>query len=179
MRIYFIAGIYGVGKTSLCRKLAPALAVRHSTASELIRNGADLEDPGEKTISDLPGNQTRLLLALADLRRSEQAILLDGHFCLLAADARIARIPLEVFAAIKPDAILLVEAPVGLVRTRLAQRDGRSYDLALLVDLARQEREQAELVSTSLRVPLRSIACDAPIEEATSFLKSSARSPSS
>lgn len=179
MDLYFVAGIYGVGKTSLCRKLAPALAAPHCTASELIRHGANLEDRSDKAVNDVQGNQKRLLLALAELRRSKQPILLDGHFCLLDSRGGIARIPLEVFAAIEPAAILLVEAPVDVVQLRLEQRDGRSYDPALLTDLARQEHEQAELVSSTLRVPLRSVGADARIEEIISFLTSSSGSPSS
>lgn len=177
MPLYFIGGVHGVGKTSLCQRLAPALAARHITASDLIRHGAAMEDQGEKAVSNLDGNQLHLLRALGDLRRTDETILLDGHFCLFSPEPHVARIPVGVFASIDPAAILLVEAPPSLIKRRLEQRDGRSYDLQLLEDFSGQEREHAQLVSASLSVPFRSISYDEPLQEAASFLESVGRHP--
>ena len=173
MYLYFVAGIYGVGKTSLCKELASALHASHFTASTLIRHGATIEGPSKKAVRNVNANQKRLVLALEDLRQSTARMLLDGHFCVFGTDNAIVPIPLEVFAALRPAAILLVEAPTDVVRTRLEQRDGVTYEIGLLNELARQEREQAEFVSSCLQVPLYSVGADASLEEAIAFLESS------
>jgi adenylate kinase len=79
-------------------------------ASELIQYAPDPHDTTRKSVANVDENQGRLLLALEQRRRRRRNMLLDGHFSLLDATGRIVHIPVAVFRAIEPAALLLVEA---------------------------------------------------------------------
>lgn len=156
-----MGGVHGVGKTTISRLLADTLGGAHVTAGTLIQelNGpSETETKGliNKGVSDVHQNQELLLQALEAHRSRDVAIplLLDGHFSLLNPDGDVVVIPIKVFTAIGPIAVLLIEANHRTVHHRLLNRDKIAPSLATIVRLARCEREQATKVSASLTVPM-------------------------
>src|SRR5258708_2323090 len=109
----FVAGIHGAGKSTICRELARLLGAFHATAGDLIRANANATTEvtvGVKAVPNVDANQL-LLRGLAVYRaRNTGLLLLDGHFVLLKPDRAIAEIPVTVYEAIAPVAVLLVEA---------------------------------------------------------------------
>ena len=110
----FVAGIHGAGKSTICREFARLLGAFHATAGDLIRANAKATTEvtvGVKAVPNVDANQLLLLRGLAVYQaRNSGPLLLDGHFVLLTPDGAIAEIPVTVYEAIAPVAVLLVEA---------------------------------------------------------------------
>jgi adenylate kinase len=161
----FIGGVHGAGKTTFSRDLAPLLGASHVTAGALIRETASTSDTvtvgiGGKAVPDVDANQLLLLrgLELLKARIGSRPVLLDGHFVLLDATGAVAEIPLAVYEAIAPIAVLLVEADAGTIHRRLVKRDGEAPAVAALANLIVRERVRAEEVCASLDLPLWDVA---------------------
>ena len=171
--IFFVGGIYGAGKSSLCRQLSAPLRAEHVMASELIQYAPDPDDATRKSVANVAETQERLLLALEQRKRRTTNMLLDGHFCVLDPTSQIVRISLDVFRAINPAALLLVEAEPDEVKERLEHREARPYDLDLIKRLAAEERSHAEYVSSALLIPLKLWWTKLGVDEALRFLMES------
>ena len=159
--IIFVGGVHGAGKTTITRLLADTLGVAHVTAGTLIQEqhgGSETEtiEVISKAVTNIQHNQKLLLQALEARWRQDATtpILLDGHFSLFDPDGDVVVIPIEVFTAIRPTAILLVEAKHRTVHHRLLKRDTTAPSLATIVRLAWREREHATNVSASLATPM-------------------------
>jgi adenylate kinase len=171
-RIVFIGGIHGAGKTTLSRLLAGLLSASHVTAGGLIRETASAAHTvtvgaSDKEVPDVDANQALLLRGL-DLYRARigvGSILLDGHFSLLDPSGAVVGIPMAVYEAIAPVAVLLVEADPQTVHDRLMRRDGAAAPLETVSVLASRERECAEAVCAALRIPMRTLAGDSMAEQ--------------
>jgi adenylate kinase len=157
-QIAFVGGIHGVGKTTTCRAVADQIGVTHLAASELVRAGGGVATSGTKVVSDVPANQVALVAALAAVEHKE--LILDGHFCVLATDLRIEPVPLNVFAAIDPVALVLVSGQATEIRSRLRDRDGVEYDEEILARFQDAEAAHAVRVATALGRPLLCITAD-------------------
>jgi adenylate kinase len=144
-------------------------------AGTLIRETAGAADEvavgiGNKAVPNVDANQALLLhgLDLYRLRVGTQSrpILLDGHFSLLNGAGQIVAIPLSVFVAIAPVAIVLVEASADTVRWRLLERDKEAPPLEAISALADCERGRAAEVSAALGIPLWTVSAETPAEQA-------------
>ena len=172
--LVFVGGIHGVGKTSIARRLAEMLPAVHVTAGTLIRETASAGHVvtvgvGKKAVPDVDGNQDVLLRGLASFRGrigAKQRLLLDGHFCLLDASGNITEISLDVFAAMRPAAVLLVTAEPETVHARLMQRDAESPPLDVVAQLSNREEARAVEVSTALSIPMWTVRGDIELEVA-------------
>jgi adenylate kinase len=160
--IVFVGGIHGVGKTTLSRLVAERLSASHVTAGGLIRETASASHIvtvgiGNKAVPDVDANQELLLRGLERYRsRVAGPILLDGHFSLLDQSGKVVEIPMTVYEAIAPVAVLLVEADDHVVRERLIERDGAAPPMTAISLLAERERACAEAVGSGLRIPILS-----------------------
>jgi adenylate kinase len=129
-----VSGVHGAEKTTFSKELACLLEASHITAGELIRENATAPDRvtvgiGGKAVPDVDANQALLLggLGLYRARIGPGPVLLDGHFVLLDATREIVEIPLAVYEAIAPVAVLLVEADAGTIHGRLLERGGETH----------------------------------------------------
>jgi adenylate kinase len=166
----FVAGIHGAGKSTISRELAHLLGAFHATAGDLIRVNANATTEvtvGVKAVPNIDANQLLLLRGLAVYRaRNRGPLLLDGHFVLLKPDGAIGEIPVAVYEAIAPVAVLLVEADAVTIHSRLLERDKTAPPVATITDLAIQERAHAERVSGELKIPLWVVPGDGAIDQA-------------
>jgi adenylate kinase len=172
--IVFIGGIHGSGKTTLSVSLAALVPAAHITAGRLIREAAA---PGHvvtvgaqgKAVPDVDANQAVLLRGLAAYRARNsgdlRVLLLDGHFSLMNASGGIEDVAIEVFKAIAPVALLLVEAPSVTVYRRLASRAGSPPSVDAIERLAERERDRALTTATDLRIPLWSVTGDGTADD--------------
>jgi adenylate kinase len=173
--IVFIGGIHGVGKTSVSKSLVGLLPATHVTAGALIRESAGAGatmtiGAGKKAVPNVDANQALLLQGLELFRTrlgtSASLVLLDGHFSLIDGAGQVVAIPLEVFSAIAPIAVILVEASGLTVRERLIARDAEAPPLDTIAALATRERQRATEVCTALRIPFWALSGDVPSEQA-------------
>jgi adenylate kinase len=148
--IYFIGGIHGVGKGTLCKDLEKEYHVGHVTASELLK-WKEISTIANKNVKNIQTTQDRLLLGLESLPANNY--LLDGHFCLFNNEGEPERIPFETFQKINPKVIALVTEDVGIISSRLESRDLKRYDIKKLEMMQKMEIEYAIEVSQLLRIP--------------------------
>jgi adenylate kinase len=170
--IVFVGGIHGAGKTTVSSRLAVALSGSHVTAGTLIRECARSETittgVGNKAVPDVNANQHLLLRGLAVHRRHASGpIVLDGHFSLMDPTGMAVAIPMDVYTAISPIAIVLIEADSAVVHSRLLQRDGAAPPLTAIESLSDRERSHAHAVSRALKIPMLAVRGDIPAEEAS------------
>jgi len=163
----FVGGVHGSGKTTFSKELGRLLGASHVTAGGLIRENASASDRvtvgiGGKAVPDVDANQLLLLrgLGLYRARIGPSPVLLDGHFVLLDATGTVTEIPVVVYEAIAPVAVLLVEADARTIHRRLLERDGEAPAAATLAELIVRERAHAEHVCGSLGLPLWNVAGD-------------------
>lgn len=148
--IFFIAGVHGVGKTTLCSELSKDLSIPSYTASEII----DKTIVGKKIIySKVENNQKLLLAGLCELLMSTD-IILDGHFVLLGKEGEAIKIEIDTFKEINPKVMFVLTAPPKEIYKRLLKRDATRYSLAILERLQIEEISHANRVSKVLNIPL-------------------------
>jgi adenylate kinase len=170
-KIIFVGGIHGAGKTTVSRRLAATLSASHVTAGTLIRESATFESSStqtaNKTVSDVNSNQELLLRGLARYRGTVTgALVLDGHFSLIHSSGVPVAIPMAIYIAIAPIAIVLIESDSQIVHSRLLQRDGTAPPAATISSLSECERANAHSVSEILKIPMFLVRGDIPADEA-------------
>ncbi|WP_168154270.1 ATP-binding protein [Acinetobacter junii] len=154
--ITFVAGVHGVGKSTLCVKLASMANLTHLSASDLIRRRKEL-DKNKKVINPLD-NQEILVQELMNYPLNNK-LLLDGHFCLLDMNERVIKLPIELYKNMEISKILLLRSEAELIYKRVLIRDyGKSgLSLKTINDLQDAEMEHAYRVSEALDIPLLEI----------------------
>ncbi|MBA3657294.1 MAG: AAA family ATPase [Gemmatimonadaceae bacterium] len=171
MKLYFLGGVHGAGKTALSQALATLIGGVRLSASDLIREEGVEPSAPDKRVSDIDANQERLLWAIDKRRHSATPIILDGHFCLRNASGEATAIPPSVFVRLMPDALMLLEAPAEEITQRLSARDAQSHSLNEIRDLLACEKQTAEQVSALLAIPLRILGPTSSLDDAVPFLK--------
>ena len=138
-RIIFVAGIHGVGKTTLCNELSSQFGIEHFSASSLIAKEKEEKYLHDKRVENVGENQDHLLVAINKSFDSADWYLLDGHFCLLNRNNKITRIPYSTYEGISPMAVLVLFDEPFEIYSRLSSRDNAKYEIALLKSLQEEE----------------------------------------
>ncbi|CAD0003880.1 ATP-binding protein [Flavobacterium salmonis] len=150
--IYFIGGIHGVGKGTICKEIASKTRLIHITASQVLK-WEEISDSDNKLVKDINSSQDRLIKNLKNLIKKDEIYLLDGHFCLLNSDSIPCRINEDTFDQINPKAITIVIDDVEKIAKRLKSRDGKIYNIQILNELQEMEIEYAKYLSDKYSIP--------------------------
>lgn len=151
-KILFVAGVYGVGKTTLCNALSSRYNVSSYSASELI-SACNHEIYGKnKYVKDSKYNQEILVNQVSKI--NDESFILNGHFCLKAKNNKVILLENEVFNKLNLSCILLLIAPVDVIKENLFKRDKVYYDKEYIEFLLKSEEKQAEKVSDLYNIPL-------------------------
>lgn len=160
MKLIFVGGVHGVGKSTACVEISSRAPVLHLKASDLIRTErASALGAGQKAVDDLVGNQNLLLQGFRTHVRVHQpsTVLLDGHFSLSVKGQGVQPIPVDVFAGLAPtELICFVDDPVRIA-DRLQKRDGVDLRPTEVATLQEIELGQARYVSERLAVRLHEL----------------------
>lgn len=152
--VVFVAGVHGVGKTTLCEGYAKTHAVQHKSASQLIRDEkASALTKSGKLVKDIAGNQRLLIEAVQNLKSTGEILLLDGHFALLNAKNVPQPLPKDVFADLGINAVIAIHDKPSAIAARLTVRDTEALDASTIADLQAMELLQAEKVCRELCIP--------------------------
>lgn len=154
--LIFVGGIHGAGKHTICSIICQQTNLIHLTASEILK-WDEISQPSNKKVENIQDTQYRLISGLNKVLKKKEAYLLDGHFCLFNSKGDIERVPMETFKKIAPKLIVVVTANVELVKSRLTERDGMNYNLALLNSMQTSEKEYARQISLKLKVPFMEV----------------------
>ena len=150
-KIIFVAGIYGVGKTTLCEKLSNVLKISSYSASDLISKQNNELYGINKYVADSDKNQDILINQVSMIK--DNIFILNGHFCLKAPNNNIILLKDDVFKQLSLSVIILIEASPHDVIQNLHTRDQRNYDFNYIERLLMREKNQAIHISKKYNIP--------------------------
>jgi len=154
IRIVFIGGIHGVGKTLFSERASKVVGVPRLSASTLITEQRKAPAAICKRVGNVGSNQTALIEAIESHPLQAKRIVLDGHFCVFDSSGSIVTVPTETFRRLSPVALVVLLEDVEVIQQRLRERDKGEFSVKVLTDLQNAERKHAEVVSRTLKVPL-------------------------
>ena len=152
--VIFIAGIYGVGKSTLCDGLKEKFNISSFSAGDLISEINGETYGKNKVVKDKDKNQKILITAVKKKLEEQSTFLLAGHFCIFNKNCDVEVIPDFVFKEIPISKIILLEADVQKIVDNIKRRDSKAYGIDAVERLGLAERAQAENISALLGVPL-------------------------
>lgn len=91
--VIFIAGAYGVGKSTLCNKLSLTLGIPSFSAGDLISEVNGEIYGQNKVVKDKTENQNILIAAIKDRLNTHPVFLLAGHFCIFNKKTKLKFFP--------------------------------------------------------------------------------------
>ena len=154
MGVVFLAGIYGVGKSTLGETLYQRQGIPFYSAGDLISQVNGEIYGANKVVADKVGNQDILAIQIDRLLKQYDRILLAGHFCIVNKHGEVDCLPQEAFKNLHLDKIILLEAEEEQVLDHLRVRDAKKYSPELVAALMQTEREMAYAVSAELNCPI-------------------------
>lgn len=154
MGVLFLAGIYGVGKSTLGETLSQRQGIPFYSAGDLISQVNGEIYGANKIVADKVGNQDILAIQIDRLLKQYDRILLAGHFCIVNKHGEVDCLPQEAFKNLHLDKIILLEAEEEQVLDHLRVRDAKKYSPELVAALMQTEREMAYAVSAELNCPI-------------------------
>lgn len=123
MGTIFVAGSYGVGKSTLCNVLSKALDIPTFSAGDLIGNINGEQYGANKAVKNKDVNQDILGIEVKKKLEQYPTILLAGHFCLFDKSNCVEKLANSIFEKISIEQILLLEADPVRISTNLSIRD--------------------------------------------------------
>lgn len=154
MGVLFLAGIYGVGKSTLGETLSQRQGIPFYSAGDLISQVNGEIYGANKVVADKVGNQDILAIQIDRLLKQYDRILLAGHFCIVNKHGEVDCLPQEAFKNLHLDKIILLEAEEEQILDHLRLRDAKKYSPELVAALMQTEREMAYAVSAELNCPI-------------------------
>lgn len=147
MGTIFVAGSYGVGKSTLCNALSNALSIPTFSAGDLISEVNGELYGVNKAVKNKEKNQDILAVEVKKILKQYSTILLAGHFCIFDKSNCVEKLPYSVFEELDLEQILLLEAMPSKILMNLISRDKKEYELNQIERLLFEERQAAEDVS--------------------------------
>lgn len=151
MGTIFVAGTYGVGKSTLCRELSKSLRIPEYSASDLISSVNGETYHVDKFVKDKNNNQNILVSKTKLLLEKSPTLLLAGHFCIFDKEENVEYLPKDVFSELRIDMIILLEAQVSTIIENLFNRDRKHYSEKNLLALQKAERKTANEIAKRIQ----------------------------
>lgn len=152
--VIFVAGVYGVGKSTLCNMLSEALNIPTFSSGDLISEKNGEKYGVNKYVNNKENNQNLLINAVKDKITESSTILLAGHFCIFNSDNEIDYLPEFVYKELHLTKIILLEADASVIVGNLQSRDRKNYAIENLNKLLVAEKRQAIKIAKELNIPL-------------------------
>lgn len=121
--VIFVAGVYGVGKSTLCNKLENHLKIPAFSSGDLISKINGEVYGRNKVVKDKEANQNVLISAVEERLKEFSIILLAGHFCIFNTKNEIDILPEFVYKRLHLSKIVLLEAENTRIINNLQNRD--------------------------------------------------------
>jgi len=150
----FIAGAYGTGKSTLCKKLSVDMKIPSFSSGDLISEINGEQYGANKAVIDKNYNQTVLIQKIQELNLKHKQIILAGHFCIFSKDNDVESIPEYVFSDLNLSQIVLLEASEDIIYENLKKRDNKLYPHQSINQLVLIERKQSLKIAKELGVPI-------------------------
>lgn len=153
--VIYIAGVYGVGKSTLCEKISRLINLPFYSAGDLISEQVGEIYGENKKVRNKEHNQDVLIECINKKMIKEPALILAGHFCILGNDNKPEELPTYVYEKINISSIVLLEAESCKIIKHLEKRDNKKYSRKLIDDFIVRERECAMKIVETLNIPLK------------------------
>lgn len=154
MGTIFVAGSYGVGKSTLCDILSHRLGIPCFSAGDLISKVNGEKYGATKAVSDKSANQDILAIEVQKILSSSSKILLAGHFCIFDKSNRVEPLPDTIYSNLGIACILLLEADPAQIISNLGKRDKKAYTQEEITKLIIAENNYAHKIANTLSCPL-------------------------
>ena len=171
LKIAFIGGIHGVGKSRFSEMVGHALNIPCVSASDLITRQRNALAAVNKRVQNVDKNQDALIAAIESSLSEASRFILDGHFCVFDTAGVVHKIPIHTFQKLSPVAAVVLLDDVNQIERRLRERDKNVFPIETLEALQRAESAHAENVCRHLNIPLRLIRPDDQ-DKAVQFIRS-------
>ena len=135
--VILLAGIYGVGKSTLGENLFQRRGIPFYSAGDLISHVNGETYGANKVVADKVGNQNILAMQIERLLEQHDRILLAGHFCIVNKHGEADCLPRDAFKNLHLDKIILLEADENQIMDHLRARDAKKYSPELVAALMR------------------------------------------
>lgn len=152
--VVFIAGMYGVGKSTLCNMLSNSLNIPAFSSGDLISEKNGEKYGANKTVKDKEYNQRLLVSAVEEKLIESPEMILAGHFCIFSSVNEVEILPEFVYKELHLSRIILLEADAAVIIDNLQNRDNKNYSLKDIKELLDAENLQAKKIATELNIPL-------------------------
>ena len=154
MGTIFVAGIYGVGKSTLCDKLSTILKIPNFSAGDLISAVNDENYGANKVVKDKEENQNILVSQVKQLLKVTPSIILAGHFCIFDVNGNVDVLPSNVFYDLEIETMILLEASTSQIIKNLSERDKKEYSEKQISFLQKTESKKAHESAASINCNL-------------------------
>lgn len=160
----FIAWVHGVGKTTLCKKIANQQII-HIQASQLLWNTKTQQTLNNKPNIDELRLQWSLIISKLKIEKQKAKItLFEWHFALYSNNW-IVRVDETVFEQIGIHSIVLLTDKAEQIHSRLISRDPNAPNIKYIKYLQQIEVEHAKYVASKLNIEyivkdISTIECD-------------------
>lgn len=169
--IIFIAGIHGVGKSTLCQKISLKYNLEHYSASHLIKKINSKDYSNYKLVETIDSNQDDLIIAIQNFLDKDRNYFLDGHFCLLNSEKDITKIPEEIFKNMNLRAIVVLTDDSENILKRLNGRDSSNYTIEEISKFNDSELDYSKKIADKFNIPYFQYEFKNSEEELYNFLK--------
>ena len=154
MGAIFVAGVYGIGKSTLCQQLSKETNIPFFSAGDLISKVNGEQYGANKAVSDKNGNQDILANEVQKLVMAHKEIILAGHCCIFTKTDEIDCLPKDIFHRLSITQMLLLESQTEIILEHLRVRDKRQYTFLQLSQLQHAEHEAAVAIASELICPI-------------------------
>lgn len=154
MGTIFLAGVYGVGKSTIGKKLNDLTNIPFYSASDLISEINGETYGANKAVKNKNTNQKILSKAIQKKLNFDTTIILAGHFCIFDKECNIDILPISVFKQLTIEKIILLETDSTTIFDNIANRDSKEYSMDSLNSIIAKEKEYAISTANQLNVPL-------------------------
>lgn len=154
MGVIFLAGIYGVGKTTLSNRLGKDFSIPVFNASDIISKVNYEMYGANKFVVDKVKNQEILVDEIQKILSIDKKILLCGHFCIINKTHEIDMIPIITYKKMGIEQVILLKRDPKSIYSDLIARDNTLYSVDFLEQMQKIEEETSILVCKEFCFPL-------------------------
>lgn len=155
-KILFLAGVHGVGKSTLAEFLSNETGMQFYSSSELIRAEKRAPVDSGKSVVDPEDNQNYLINAIIKIIANRESLILDGHFTLWGSNS-IFNVPISLFERLPiAGSVVLFEEP-EIICSRLRERDSKEWEVSDISHRQEMESVRADFISNNVHFPLLKI----------------------
>lgn len=152
-KVYFLAGVYGVGKTTLGKRIKEKMRIDVISASDLISNKNGEKFGSNKIVEDENKNQDILVEEVKKINYADE-IVLNGHFCIFDKNNDVIQLPLDTYYKLGIKGIIILERDAKDLVRGLQYRDGKAYPEEKILCLQTKEKEVANKIAELMHIPL-------------------------